>query len=67
MCVYNALGGDAWTSRTNWNTNAPVCAWFGVTCDGGGAITRLDLRNNNLQGSLPDNCLSNLASLTSMY
>jgi hypothetical protein len=32
--LYGATGGSSWTTRTNWNTTALVCTWFGVYCSG---------------------------------
>ena len=66
MCVYNALGGDAWTSRTNWNSNVSVCKWFGVTCNTSNMVIGLQLKNNNLRGVLPNRCFMNMTSITYM-
>ncbi len=49
---YIATNGSGWTNNTNWNTNAPVCDWFGVTVTNG-TVTRLDLENNNMIGVIP--------------
>ena len=60
--LYNSLGGSSWTRRDNWGTNAPLNAWYGVTADAAGRVTRLSLDSNNLTGEIP----SELGSLTSL-
>ena len=60
--LYNATSGANWTNKTNWLTNAPVGQWYGVTTDGSGRVTRLDLADNQLTGSIPDE-LGSLANL----
>jgi len=64
IALYNATDGDHWTDNSHW-LGAPgtECQWFGVTCDGtGSSVTRVDLYDNNLQGSLP----SELSQLTNL-
>ncbi|MCG3192800.1 MAG: hypothetical protein DIJKHBIC_02047 [Thermoanaerobaculia bacterium] len=53
--IYNSTAGASWTDRTNWLGAAGTeCTWFGVTCDGGQTYVRvLNLRNNNLAGTIP--------------
>ena len=51
--VYEALGGDGWTNSENWGTDAPLAEWYGVTTDGEGRITELDLSDNGLSGAIP--------------
>ena len=62
MQLYAATRGPQWTHSENWNTSAPICEWWGVICDDGGAVTKLDLASNNLKGTLP----AALANLTLM-
>jgi len=64
VALYNATKGSGWTNRTNWLTGN-LSTWFGVTVDGGGRVTELNLANNNLNGTLP-NELTNLAELVSL-
>ena len=33
--LYDATGGANWTDSTNWLTDAPLSAWFGVSTDTG--------------------------------
>ena len=65
VALYNATDGPNWTNNGNWLTDAPVAAWYGVTVDGRGRVTRLSLRENGLSGSIPD--LSGLANLTDLH
>ena len=59
--LYDATGGPSWTVSTNWKTAAPLDEWFGVTTDADG-VTRLDLVDNGLAGSIPA-ALGNLVNL----
>ena len=58
--LYAALGGAQWANADNWNTNAPFEDWQGITLDGQGRVSRLDLRGQGLDGTLP----SSIATLT---
>ena len=60
--LYRATAGPGWTDSTNWLTDAPLSAWFGVTTDDGGRVTKLDLAGNGLAGPLPGE-LGSLANL----
>ena len=53
VALYHATGGDDWHDRTNWLTGAPLGAWWGVTTDGDGRVTELNLITNRLRGSIP--------------
>ena len=51
--LYNATKGVDWTLNDNWNSG-DACTWSGVVCDtAGNNVVKLELNNNNLQGSLP--------------
>ena len=55
--LYEALGGASWHDNTGWQPGLTCVVphqnqWHGTAC-GDGAITRLELRENNLQGTLP--------------
>lgn len=51
--LYNATKGRDWTNQDNWNSG-DACTWSGVVCDAAGTnVVKLELNNNNLQGSLP--------------
>ncbi len=68
--LYNASGGPAWTSITDWATTrnaspTPVCssASGSIVCDATGAhVIAINLYNNNLIGTLPASLL-NLSQL----
>ena len=51
--IYHALGGPGWTIGSNWLTSAPMGDWHGVTTDGEGRVTRLELAFNGLEGEIP--------------
>ena len=50
---YNATGGANWSNKDGWLSNRPLNQWHGVTVNGQGQVTHLQLRINNLSGSLP--------------
>ena len=60
---YDATNGADWINDTNWNTDAPLNQWHGVSVDADGRVNRLDLRFNRLTGSIP----SSLGSLTGVF
>ncbi len=58
--IYYAAGGDNWTEKDNWCTDAPLSEWYGVSTyttgydDSGAAIESvklLDFTSNNVTGS----------------
>jgi hypothetical protein len=60
MVVYESTQGENWHNNTNWNSDAPLCTWYGVSCqektsdvDGGSIIVGLNLAENRLVGTLP--------------
>ena len=63
-----ALGASlhyaGWRKKSGWMGSGSVCKWYGVTCDDKtGRVTKLELSNNRLNGSLPEE-LGNLTELT---
>ena len=60
--LYNATGGTNWTNRTNWLSNEALSEWHGVSTDGTGRVTNLNLTDNNLSGEIP----AELGDLTSL-
>jgi len=50
---YDALSGASWEKNDNWCSSAPIQQWFGVLTDEEGNLIGLELRHNNLSGSLP--------------
>ncbi len=64
--LYHAAGGSNWTNSSHWlDDAAPLGEWHGVSTDGQGRVTTLDLRENGLTGAVPD-ALGDLASLTTL-
>ena len=59
---YDATGGASWTDDTGWKTSALLGDWHGVTTDASGRVTRLELGDNGLTGSIPS-ALGSLANL----
>ena len=52
LTFYESTNGDNWTNNSNWLSNRPVSEWYGVTVEEG-HVTKLDLMNNNLSGTIP--------------
>ncbi|MCG8605218.1 T9SS type A sorting domain-containing protein, partial [bacterium] len=50
--LYNSTDGPNWTNNSNWLSDLPLPAWFGVTVEND-RVTSLDLSRNNLAGPLP--------------
>ena len=63
VALYEATDGPSWTNKENWLSTAPLDEWYGVTTDSNGRVTVLNLRDNNLQGTLPVQ-LARLTNLT---
>ena len=61
IALYHATDGDSWTDRTNWLTDTDLSTWHGVTVSDG-RVTRLQLDENNLSGSIQPE-LGNLSKL----
>lgn len=62
--LYNATAGASWTNSTNWlQPGLPFSTWFGITTDSFGCVRKIDLSNNNLDGTLPDLDLNTLDTL----
>ena len=53
VALYNDTDGANWTDSTNWGTDQALSTWHGVTTDGDGRVTKLELENNGLSGPLP--------------
>uniref|UniRef100_A0A7S4SMT0 Leucine-rich repeat-containing N-terminal plant-type domain-containing protein n=2 Tax=Ditylum brightwellii TaxID=49249 RepID=A0A7S4SMT0_9STRA len=54
--IYDAINGTNWVKQRKWNSNAPICTWYGVGCDGddeNSGVTSLQLGNNNLEAIAP--------------
>ena len=53
IALYHATNGPNWHRHENWLTDAPLSEWYGVTTNEQGYVTRLDLSDNNLVGTIP--------------
>ena len=60
--LYNATDGPNWKNNTNWSSGKALAQWYGVTADGYGRVTRLNLFDNQLTGPIPPQ-LGNLTNL----
>ncbi|MBN2432036.1 MAG: VCBS repeat-containing protein [Acidobacteria bacterium] len=54
--LYSHTDGHNWFNNENWQGPAGTeCTWYGVVCDDeGDHVIELNLRDNNLTGTLPD-------------
>ena len=50
--LYNATDGANWANNTNWLSDLPLNRWYGVTADDDERVTRLELNENLLVGTL---------------
>ncbi len=64
--LYDALDGPHWDNNANWCSEEPIGTWFGVSADNNGHVVALDIRNNGLNGTIPDS-FSNLQNLKSLW
>ena len=53
VALYHATDGPNWANNSNWLSDRPLGEWYGVSTDGNGRVTLLDLRENGLSGSIP--------------
>ncbi|TGG90560.1 MAG: hypothetical protein ERJ67_10230, partial [Aphanocapsa feldmannii 277cV] len=65
MDLYNATNGRNWERKTNWGNSALISKWEGITTDSLGQVTKLDLQENQLTGTIPA-ALGNLKNLKSL-
>lgn len=63
--LFNATSGQNWSDNTNWNTNNPVCEWYGITVSNG-TVVKIELSGNNLVGSIPES-IKELPNLKFLY
>ncbi len=59
-----STNGSNWF--TKWQFNQPINTWYGVTLNSNGCVTHINLNNNNLTGSLPDE-IGMLGSLKRLF
>lgn len=51
--LYQSSSGYAWAVSTSWLNDFSHCDWFGITCNDDDHVTKIELGNNNLKGSVP--------------
>ncbi|CAM9376069.1 unnamed protein product, partial [Ectocarpus fasciculatus] len=67
IALFRSTGGTGWRRRDNWDTDAELATWFGVTeVNDQGRVVRLDLATNNLQDPIPPE-LGNLRELKTLW
>ena len=59
---HHSTGGPDWTNSQNWLTDAPLGEWHGVGVNGQQEVSRLEMIENNLKGTIPPE-LGDLSSL----
>ena len=64
--LYRGTGGSSWTYQGRWLGHDPIGKWYGVTTDGIGRVTALDLYQNHLTGTIPPE-LAGLPSLKQLH
>ncbi|GMH23672.1 hypothetical protein Nepgr_025515 [Nepenthes gracilis] len=55
---------SSWKLNENSSTGSSPCRWLGIGCDGSGSITRMNLTNVGLTGTLDDFDFSSLTNLS---
>ena len=63
VAFYNATNGGNWTKAGKWLSEDPIGEWFGVSTDSSGRVTRLELNDNKVRGTIPAE-LGSLSMLT---
>lgn len=63
---YDALGGDNWYTKYNWNTDAPLSQWYGLEVDYYGHLTVINIWDNHINGSIPKE-IAELKHLKGLY
>jgi Leucine-rich repeat (LRR) protein len=61
---YNKTNGQNWINK--WDLTKPMNTWFGVLVNPSGCLTSLELRNNQLNGNIP-NSIGLFDSLSNLY
>ena len=64
--LYDATNGVNWSRNDNWKTDEPLGQWFGVRTNSDGRVTRLELVDNRLSGTIPVE-IGNLTSLSELF
>lgn len=51
--LFEETRGDSWNDASNWLSDAPLDDWYGVEVGEDGRVTNIEIRANNLSGSIP--------------
>ena len=55
--LFSATRGTKWVNGDHWNSDAPLCSWYGIACGGtvqdDDGVTSIRLESNNMKGTLP--------------
>ncbi|RKZ79944.1 MAG: hypothetical protein DRR19_24310 [Candidatus Parabeggiatoa sp. nov. 1] len=62
---YRQTNGPVWKNNAGWNKSKTPCDWQGITCHDG-HVTRLELSDNQVSGSIPNSMGYTLSQLTSL-
>lgn len=55
LALFKATKGKKWSRKSGWgDTKRGISTWEGITCNSNGEVTHIQLKNNNLQGRIPD-------------
>jgi Leucine-rich repeat (LRR) protein len=67
MDFYELTTGKFWYQKWNWGSDLGYKQWFGLQIDSAGHVVLINLRENNLQGSLKEfHLISKLVNLSSL-
>ena len=53
VALYETTGGPDWTRDDNWLSERPLGEWYGIAVDDSDRVTGIRLRENGLEGTLP--------------
>ena len=66
MALYDSTDGANWENKENWLGFRHLATWYGISTDSQGRVVRIDLRNNQLEGTIPAE-LGNIARLRVLF
>ncbi|MBB6461184.1 leucine-rich repeat domain-containing protein [Flammeovirga kamogawensis] len=60
--LYQSTNGKGWYNKTGWGSAEPLSEWYGVEVDSKNRVIKINLRGNNLNGTVPGS-IGNLQEL----
>ena len=66
ISLYKSTNGDNWIDKTNWCSDTPLGQWYGVYTDSQGYVYYINLSDNGLNGTLPQE-IGDLTHLRYLY